>query len=37
MEKQLILHNINENYNSFIDYLSSLSKEEFEFSNNQKW
>jgi hypothetical protein len=37
MEKQIILHKINENHKSFIDYLSNLAKEEFEYSDDQKW
>lgn len=28
---KIILHKINENHKSFIDFLSNLPKEEFEF------
>lgn len=35
--KHEIITRINENHKSFIDYLSNLSKEEFEFSIGEKW
>ena len=37
MEKEIIVRKLNENHKSFIDYLSNLSKEEFEFSVDEKW
>jgi hypothetical protein len=37
MKKEILLSRITENHRSFIDYLSNLSKEDYEFSNDQKW
>lgn len=37
MKREKIILKINENHKSFIDYLSNLSKEEFEFSIDEKW
>jgi hypothetical protein len=37
MEREKIILKINENHQSFIDYVSHLSKDEFEFSKDDKW
>lgn len=37
MNREIIITKINENHNSFMDYLSNLSKKEFEFSIGEKW
>jgi len=37
MEREKIILKINENHQSFIDYVSNLSKNEFEFIKDDKW
>lgn len=37
MELEKIILKINESHKSFIDYVSNLSKSEFEFSKDDKW
>jgi hypothetical protein len=37
MNKQTIINLITENYDSFINYVNSLTAEEFTFAFQQKW
>ncbi|WP_264520685.1 DinB family protein [Flavobacterium sp. N1994] len=37
MEKEAIISKINSNHNSFIDYISHLTEEEFEYCYADKW
>lgn len=37
MKKEIVIDKICENHSSFTNYLSNLTKEEFEFSINKKW
>ena len=37
MKKKDLISQIYFNHNSFLDYVTSLSQEEFEYSNNSKW
>ena len=37
MNKQAIIQALNENYQAFIDYVSSLSEEDYSYRNEGKW
>ncbi len=37
MNKQEIIGKLNENYNSFIEFVNSLSEDEFVLNQNEKW
>lgn len=37
MQKQAVKDKLIENHQSFIEYIHSLSNEEFEQSKNEKW
>ena len=37
MDKQTIMNQLNENHDSFISYLETLTVEEFLNSKNDKW
>jgi len=37
MTREKIITKINDNHKSFIDFMSILPKDEFEFSKDNKW
>ncbi len=37
MKKEAIIHSLSTGHRAFVDFIKTLSKEEFEFSKNEKW
>ncbi len=37
MKKETIIRSLSTSHRAFVDYVNTLSKEEFEFSKNEKW